>query len=179
MAIVPKVDYKELERLYVTEGLTYRELSRRYPVSHTVIAAKGRRDDWPGKRIAYQASLSRRAYENMAAAAGSEVAEIQKESILVARAYIRKFAQDLGNNKVSTNARDTVEFMRMLAGELNPEKGEGLRDAPYVIEGKASPIAGADADLLRRVVEMARERVAAPGVLGTGPLVEPPEPRPN
>lgn len=172
-----KVNYEELERLYVTEGLSCRELGRRYGVSHSVVAEKARREDWEGKKFAYKASLARRGYENMAAAVASEHAEIQKESILVARAYIRKFAQDMSQGKVTTNAKDAVEFMRMLASELAPEKGEGLKDGPTVIEGKAIP--GGDTDFLRRVVEMARQRVSAPGVLGTGPLVEPADTRPN
>lgn len=172
-----KVDYSELEKLYVTEGLSARELARRYGVSHSVVAEKARREDWAGKRMAYQASLARRGYENMAAAVANDHAEVQRESVLVARAYIRKFAQDLSSGKVTTNAKDTVEFMRMLATDLSPERGEGLKDGPKVIEGKA--VSGGDTDFLRRVVELARERVAAPGVLGTGPLVEPPEPRAN
>lgn len=172
-----KVDYSILAKLYVTEGLSYRELSRRYGVSHSVIAEKGRRDDWEGQKFAYRSSLARRGYENMAAAVASESAEVAKESILVARAYVRKFAQDLSQGKITTNARDTVEFMRMLASELAPEKGEGLKDDHKVIEGKVLP--GGGTDFLRRVVELARERVAAPGVLGTGPLVEPPESRQN
>lgn len=172
-----KVDYSELAKLYVTEGLSCRELARRYGVSHSVVAQKARRDDWEGQRAAYKASLARRGYENMAAAVANDHAEVQRESVLVARAYIRKFAQDLSQGKVATNAKDTVEFMKMLATDLSPERGEGLKDGPKVVEGRALP--GGDTDFLRRVVEMARERVAAPGVLGPGPLVEPSEPRQN
>lgn len=171
-----KVDYKQLRDLFVTEGKGYRELSRMFPISHSVIADRGRKEDWPGQRQAYQASLARRSYEVAADAVGHEQAQIQKESILVARAYIRTFAGQLQAGTINTNAKDTVEFIKLLANELNPARGE-VADAPKVIEGTALPVG--DADFLRRVVELARERTAPAGVLGPGPLGDPSDSRPN
>lgn len=168
-----KVDnWPDLEKLYVVDGKTHREIARMAGISNSTVSSRARRDDWEGKRVAYKSALARRGYEQTADAVAHEQGAVLRESTLVARAYIRRFAEQLAGNEVKTNAKDTLEFMRFLVDQLNPEKGEGLKDGPTVIEGTAFPTGGGS-DFLRRVVELARTRVAEPGGLGGDPLGKP------
>jgi len=175
--VVVRVDnWSELERLFVVEGKTAREIARIAGISNSTVSARAKREDWEGRKIAYKARLAQRGYEQTADAVAHQQQEVRSESILVARAYIRTFAQQLAEKKIATNAKDTLEFIRFLAAEMDPVKGEGLKDSAKIIEGTSVPALGSGSgeDFLRRIVEVARSRVAAPGGLGGDPLVEPP-----
>jgi hypothetical protein len=166
-------NWSELERLYVVEGKTHREIARIAGCSNSSVSQKAKRDDWEGKRIAYKAALSRRGYEMTAESVAHEQQEVRRESILVSRAYIRTFATQLAEGKVQTNAKDTLEFIRFLAGEMDPAKGEGLKDGPKVIEGNAVAVGGNE-EFLRRIVDVARTRLAAGRGVGGDLLGESP-----
>jgi len=175
--MVVRVDnWSELERLFVVEGMTARKIATFAGISNSTVSARAKREDWEGRRIAYKARLAQRGYEASADAVAHQQVEVRQESILVARAYIRTFAQQLAEKKVTTNAKDTLEFIRFLASEMDPAKGEGLKDGTKVIEGTAVPTLGSGSgeDFLRRIVEVARTRVAAPGGLGGDPMGESP-----
>lgn len=174
----PKWPRDEARAKYVTEGKSCRELGKIYSISHSVIADLARKEDWEGQRLAYRNSVAQRSYEQIADAVSHEQAQIRTESVLVARGYIRQFAKDLAEGQIKTNAKDALEFIKVLASELAPA-GEG--NGPKVIEGSAIPIPGAGAgpEFLRRLVEVARERVAAPRGLGAGSVVEPSGTLPN
>jgi len=174
--MVVRVDnWSELERLFVVEGKTAREVARIAGISNSTVSARAKREDWEGRKIAYKARLAQRGYEMTADTVAHEQHEVKRESILVARAYIRTFAQQLAEKKIATNAKDTLEFIRFLSMEMDPSKGEGLKDGPKVIEGTSTPTAGGSGeDFLRRIVEVARTRVAAPGGLGGDPMGESP-----
>ena len=176
--MVTRVDnWSELERLFVVEGKTARSIATIAGISNSTVSARAKREDWEGRRIAYKARLAQRGYEQTADAVAHQQQEVRTESILVARAYIRTFAQQLAEKKIATNAKDTLEFIRFLASEMDPVKGEGLKDgSTKVIEGTAVPTIGSGSgeDFLRRIVEVARTRVAAPGGLGGDPVGEPP-----
>jgi hypothetical protein len=166
-------NWSELERLYVVEGKSHREIAKIAGCSNSSVSAKAKRDDWEGKRIAYKSALSRRGYEMTADAVAHEQQEVRRESVLVARAYIRTFATQLAEGKVATNAKDTLEFIRFLAEQMDPGKGEGLKDGPKVIEGSAVTTGGNE-EFLRRVVDVARSRLAAGRGVGGDLLGEPP-----
>jgi hypothetical protein len=172
-------NWSELERLYVVESKTHREIARMFDLSNSTVSAKARRDDWEGKRIAYKASLNRRSYELTAESVSHEQHAVKAENVLIARAYIRTFGQQLAEGKIATNAKDTLEFIKFIVSEFDPNKGEGLKSGTTVIEGQAISVNNAGEDVLRRVLEAARARVTAPGGLGADPLVEPPGTRPN
>jgi predicted DNA-binding protein YlxM (UPF0122 family) len=177
MARPTKVDYAELKQLYLSEELSFRQLGERFGISHSAIADRAKREDWEGQRMAFKASMAQREYESLAVVKSSETAQVLSENILIARAYLRRFAQDLKDGKIATNAKDAHLMITFLSETVSPAKGEGSPDAPKVIEGTVLPAGGAE--FLRRVVEVARGRVAAPGNLGADPLVESPRTRPN
>jgi hypothetical protein len=166
-------NWSELERLYVVEGKTHREIARIAGCSNSSVSQKAKRDDWEGKRIAYKAALSRRGYEMTADAVAHEQQEVRRESVLVARAYIRTFATQLAEGKVQTNAKDTLEFIRFLADQMDASKGEGLKDGPKVIDGHAVSVGGNE-DFLRRIVDVARARLTPRGGVVGDLLGEPP-----
>jgi hypothetical protein len=171
-----KVDYDELKKLYVTEHKSYRELSRMFPiVSFSTIAERGRKEDWDGSRRIFEASIARRSYEGIADAVAHEQSQIRSESVLVARAYVRKFAVALAEDKVQMNSKDAIEFIRLLADVLAPAKISETKDGPTILEGKAVR----DDGFLRRVVELARGGIAPAGGAGPGLLVSPPGTRSN
>jgi hypothetical protein len=156
MAMKAKADYASLEKMYVLEEKTYSALARFAGVSPQSVAEYARRHDWPGKRAAYQSSLSRRGYENVAATVASQTAEIKMESISVARATLRAYANALVSGQVVPTAKDAALMIDLLAKELVPDDG---RDHESTIVSTISP----DSDFLRRVVDAARGKFSGTG----------------
>lgn len=150
-----KADYKSLEVQYVTEGKSYSEIARSAGVAPQSVSEYGRRNDWPGKRAAYEAALARRGYQQIAETVASKQAEIKTEAIQVARATLRAYAQALVQGTVVPTAKDAALMIDLLVKELTPE---GTRDDSTVIT-TISP----DADFLRSVVEAARGRFSGTG----------------
>jgi len=167
-----KVDWTALEREAVTENKSDREIARKYGLSNSTVSAKARQEDWAGKKLAYRNAVARRSYERVADSVAHEQAEITKESVLAARLYLRSFINGVNDKSIKPNAKDAVEFIKLLIGELtapDEEKSDG------VISVEQAP----DVDFLRRVVEAARERIVESGGVGPGLLVDPPTTRPN
>lgn len=171
-------NWPDLEKMYVVDGKTHREIARLAGLSNSTVSAKARTDDWEGKRVAYKSALARRGYEAAAEAVGHEQEAVLRENLIISRAYLRSFAQQLSRGEIKTNAKDAIEFMRFLVDQFDAAKGEGLKDGPKVIEGSAV-VTGGNEEFLRRVVELARSRVDAPGGLGADPVGEPPGTLPN
>lgn len=157
MATQKKADYAALEKLYVTEGQNYSELARIAGVSPQSVSEYGRRNDWPGKRAAYEAALSRRGYDAIATTVATQNAEIRTEALTVARATLRAYAQALLDKTVVPTAKDAALMIDLLVKELMPEGG---RDHS---EGTIVSTIGPDSEFLRRVVEAARGRFSGPG----------------
>lgn len=172
MAGPKKVDWVVLERESVVDGKSDREIARFHGLSNATVSAKHRADDWTGKRLAYQNAISRRSYERVADSVAHEQAEITKESVLAARLYIRKFIGDLNAGTIKPNAKDAVSFIQLLIAELAAPAEE--KD-DTIISVEQAP----DADVLRRLLEVARERVPDTGSVGPGLLVNAPTPRQN
>ena len=153
-----KADYADLEKRYVTEGLTYSQLARAAGVSPQSVSEYARRKDWPGKRAAYEAALSRRSYEVVASSVAHESAEIRKESILVARATLRAYAKGLAEGQITPSAKDAALMIDLLIKELTPSDD---REHGETIVSTISP----DSDFLRSVVEAARGQLGSSGNL--------------
>lgn len=153
-----KWDPQALEKEFVTTDITIRELARRHEVSWSTVASWARKEDWKGKRVAYKSALSRRGYESMAVEVASQEGLVRDESVTVMRATLRVYAQQLASGEIKVTTRDAVEAVRTLATLL--QEPEGPKDGNVIEVGPP-----ADADFLRRVVEAARRRLAAPGVL--------------
>jgi hypothetical protein len=159
-------DYKESERLYVVEGKSLREIALVMGLkSNSSISAVARREDWVGKRQAYQASIARRSYETSAAAVASEQNAIKDEAVLAGRATIRSYLTKLAAGEVAVSAKDALVWAQFLVAEMTA--GPGMSTEAPDVRNVTPP----DAELLRRVVEAARERVAPTGSVGPTALV--------
>ena len=170
-------NWDELRALYVVHGKSHREIAKLAGCSNSSISSRAKRDDWEGQRLAYQSSVAQRGYEMAAITKANEGVQIVDESVVVARAYLRVFAQSIRDGTVKTNARDALEFMKFLVEQAGP-KGDSQHSDPKVIDGSASPVEGRE-DLLRRLLDIARTRVAAPGGLGGAAVDDPKRTLPN
>lgn len=156
MATQRKADYADLEKQYVTEGKSYSDLARQANISPQSVSEYGRRNDWPGKKAAYQAALSRRGYAQIAEHVANQSAEIKTEAIQVARATLRAYAQSLVNGTTVPSAKDAALMIDLLVKELMPD---GERDQSATIVSTIGP----DTEFLRRVVEAARGKFSGSG----------------
>jgi hypothetical protein len=168
------IDYKEAERRFVIEGQSLRQIAADMGLkSNSSISTVARRDDWAGKRAAYNAAIARRSYEVSAAAVADQGKQIKDETILAGRATIRAYIKAVTEGTITPNARDAQVWAAWLVSEAtapadaNPEGPDARNVTPP------------DLDELRRVVEAARRRVGSTGGLGTGALVLPANPRPD
>ena len=135
-----KVDWDQLQREYVTEEKTARELARKYGLSNSTVSAKQRSEDWNGARVAYKNAIARRSYEGIADSVAYEQTEIKKESILAARLYVRQFVKDLTDGKVHANAKDAALMIQLLINELGSAHGSEIQALHgELLRGDASP----------------------------------------
>jgi hypothetical protein len=162
-----KYDPKAVEHEYVTGEISLRALAAAHGVSFSSLAAYARKEDWAGKKVAYQSALSRRTYEAMAAEQGNLQGVIKEDSIKVLRATLTVFAEQLAARKVAVTPKDALAVL------LGQEEGADDRTTINV-----TPRA-VDADLLRRVAEAARGQIAADTVLAGVAPGESPGTRPN
>jgi len=162
-------DPKKVELEFVTSDLSIRELARRNNVSYSSMAKHARDNDWNGKRTAYKASLSRQTYERMAAEIADQEGIIREESLIVLRASLRRYAEQLAAGEVTITTKDAVEVVKAIR-DMMREPEDGKRDADT-----ARTVSKPDAEHLRRIAEAARARsrpvilegTARPGEQGT------------
>ena len=166
-------DTKTVEQEFVTGDVSIRELARRNTVSYSSMAKYARDQDWKGKKVAYQAALSRRGYEAMAAEIAQQEGIIREESVLVMRAALRKYAEQLAAGEVSITTKDAVEAVKTIAYLMGEPDGPGKRGEDIRTVSKP------DADHLKRVADAARRRLADPGVLAGATEPGKPGTRPN
>lgn len=167
-------DYKEAERQFVTERKSIRAICRDMGLtSWSGMAAVARREDWAGKRAAYESAIARRSYEVSAATVANQNKEIRDEAVLAGRLTLRQYLADLAAKEVKISSKDAQIWAAFLLAETASEAGPST-EVPDVRN-----VTPPDSDLLRRVVEVARERVAPARGMGPASLVEPAEPRPN
>lgn len=160
-----KTDFDEAKRLYVTEGMTYAAIGAKLGCSPQNLNARGRAEDWKGQRIAFTQMVARRGYESIAAGVAIQQSAIREEAIAVARATLRKYANDIMSGQVAVSAKDAALMIELLVRELAPEGFREDHGAPIVVSGKTP-----DAEQLRRVVEAARGQVSVEPSLGAPAL---------
>lgn len=170
-----KVDWTIVKSLYVTEGKSARELARQFGLSNSTVSAKAKAEDWDGERIVHQKAIERRSYEKVAESVANEQAAIKSESVLAARLYLRKFIEQVNAGQIQTDAKGAATMIQLLTRELTVAEGSGRQDEPTIIEVNGS----ADTEQLRRLLEVARERRAAPRNMGSTVLGGPQRTRPN
>lgn len=156
-----KYDPKTAKDLFVVHGQSIRAIAKQMSVSPSAISERSIREDWKGQKMAYEASISRRTYENMADEVARERGEIIKENVLAARATVRKYLTDLASGKVNVTTRDAVEMMKFLVQESTAPGDVNHSDPRNVTPG-------ADADFLKKLIEASRTKVAATPAIGDG-----------
>jgi len=168
------IDYKEAERRYVVDGASIRQIAADMGLrSWSSMATIARDEDWKGKRQAYLSAIARRSYETAAATVAGDRQAITDEAILAGRVTIRKYIEQLNKGEVKVNSRDAQLWAAFLMSEM------GMSQGPSTEVPDVRNVTPPDADLLRRVVEAARERVAPSGSVGPTALVGPANPRPD
>lgn len=155
-------DWESIEHDYVTTELSLRELGRRHGVGWSSIGTRAKREKWTEKRQAYRDRLNRRSYERTIDKLAEDQSDIRHESVLVMRATLRRYAEQLRTGQVTVTTKDAVQAVQtllLLMGEPT------ARSEAKVIEFSTG---GIDPEDLRRLVELARARTVA------GSVVEPP-----
>lgn len=159
-----KYDPKVVEHEYVTTEISLRALAQKHGVSFSSLAAFARKEDWTGKRVAYESALSRRTYDVMAQDAGDLRGSVKNESVKLLRAQLAVYAEQLSARKVPITPKDAIETVRALAVLLGQEEGGTTADDRTIIV--SGPSRSVDADLLRRIADAARGQLSPAGVLG-------------
>ena len=169
------IDYKEAERKYVVEGMSVRAIARELGLkSWSSMNEIANREDWKGKRAAYMAAIARRAYESSAAAIGDEKAQLRDAAMAAGAQTLIAYVQGLKDGSIKPNARDAQVWAAFLLSVTTEGPADTSGDIPDLRN-----VTPPDADLLRAVVEAARERVAPTGGVGPTALVVSPTTRPN
>lgn len=153
-----KQDYSVIRQEYITSALSARELARRHGLSNGTLSARIRAENWDDHRQAYRDSVTRRAYERTADKYAAEQAEIHDESIIVARATLRAYAEQLRDGKVTVTTKDAmlaIGVLRTLMGE--PSTISEARTIEF-------STGGLDGESLRRLLEVARAKLIDGGV---------------
>lgn len=156
-----KYDPKTAKDLFVVQRMSIREVARQMGASPSAISERSRREDWMGQRMAYDASVARRTYENMADAVASEKGDIAKENVLAARATVRFYLKQLSEGKVNVTTRDAVEMMKFLAAEMVAPGSSSHADPRDVTPAP-------DKDFLQKLIDASRSKVAASPAIGDG-----------
>jgi hypothetical protein len=166
-------NYPELEKLYITEGKTYQQLADMAGVTLGAVGQYAKRNDWRGKRIAYEHALARQTYNAVSAEIAHERATIKAEAITVVRASLRQYAHDVVSGKTTVTAKDAAILIELLVNDLMPEENKESDDHTIVVNGTS------DTDFIRGVVEAARGRLPTTVSVGGDLLERSSDSRPN
>lgn len=164
--MAPKVDPKLLEREFVTGDISVRELAKRYDMSWSAIATRARKPDaqgltWYDKKQAFAESVSTKSFDKTVEKFAAEDASIREEMILVHRATIHAYAQQLREGKVAVSPKDAVgasQALLLLLGEATSRTETKNIDITTIV----------DAEDFRRLAELARSRLVG-GTVETHP----------
>jgi response regulator RpfG family c-di-GMP phosphodiesterase len=161
----PSLDWTNIEHDYVSSDISLRELARRYSCGWSTISLRSKRDKWVDKRQEYKDRVARRSYEKTIDKVADEQADIRHESVLVMRATLRRYAEQLRTGAVAVTTKDAVSAVQtllLLMGEPT------ARSENRIVEFSTGGIAPED---LHRLVELARSRLVE------GSVVESPQPQ--
>lgn len=155
-----KANYPEMEQEFVTSELSIREIARRHDLSWSTVAERAKREKWSDKRAAFRESINRRSYEKVIDRFSSDEAEIRAESVVVMRATLRRFAEQLRDKEINVSPRDAVaavHALQLLLGEPTS------RAESKVIEFSTG---GLDPGNLRELLRLAKARVVEGSLAG-------------
>lgn len=154
--LAPKVDPKLLEREFVTGDVSIRQLAERHGMSWSAIATRARKPDaagltWYDKKDAFAQSVATKSFDKTAEKFAAEDASIREELILVHRATIHAYAQQLREGKIAVSPKDAVgatSALLLMLGEATSRTETTIVDS-----------AALKPDELRRLAEFARARL--------------------
>jgi transposase-like protein len=164
-----KVDYKTLEREYITSDVSIREISRKYDISWSAVATHARRNAWAERRKEFAAEATRRGMADAGARIAGQAGQIREEAVNVMRATLYAYAQNLKEKPGNVSTRDAalaVDKLLLLIGEPTSRTEEH-----HVFE--SGELSAADLrDLIgaarARLVEGSSREIAPGGVEETG-----------
>ena len=165
--------YRDMEREYITTGISLRELCRKHGISaHSLVTVQARKGRWAEKREQYQAKESDAFMSRHAARQADRLAEIHDKTLDVIDEALDKFREDM---RATEKKRIDGEWVEVPVMRLMPKDVAILLDRLQVLFERPSRISeGRDVsvrselpvDALNQIVELTRGRVAPP----TSPL---------
>lgn len=162
-----KVDYRLLEREYVTTEVTYRDLEAKHGVAFSAVARYGRNHDWPRKREEYRRQALADGVNLALERLAEQAADIRIEAVTAMRATLYEYMDGIKNHRVTVGTKEAVaaiQTLQLLLGEPTERKETTVVTDPF--EG-ARPaeirelLALARAQLVEGTAE--EVRAAAPG----------------
>lgn len=179
MSIPRKIDYAPVKNEYIETEQSIRALAAKYGVSFGSLAERARNEGWLQLRQAHGRSVAAKTYEGMAQQIAEQERAIRLEQIAVLRATLHHYAQQLKGGKINVTAKDMVATVQALDSLLHGGSPRGDSDSATPNPDIINVTPGIDADFYRRLVEHARDRVAAPGSVGTASISGAPGSRTN
>jgi hypothetical protein len=163
-----RVDYRSMERRYITTDLSLRALAKEAGIGWGTLAQHSRNDGWVEKRAEYRAQADQRALESAEDQFVNRSVEIREEAVNVMRATLYAYADNLKDKPGIVTTRDAalaIDKLLLLLGEPTSRTeerhvfgsditSEDLREIiaasrARIIEGSSSDAANAGAEEAR------------------------------
>lgn len=171
-----KHDYEVLKREYISSDISIRALADKHGIrAWSSVNEIKNKEDWDRDREDYRSRMAGREIEALVDARLRTVAEIHGELLLAVRHSIRRYIADVSKDEKngtpqSVSARDLmglIDKFLLLTGQ--PTARSETRS--FDTHDFGGLLAGAPAELLRELAELARESGAGAKSVGHGPLV--------
>jgi hypothetical protein len=161
-----KVDYRIIERDYVTTELTYRDLEDKYHVAFSAISRYGREHDWPRKREEYRRQAMADSISATLEKLAEQAADVRVESVTAMRATLYEYLQNLKDHKVTVGTKEAVQAiqtLQLLLGEPTERRETKIVTDPW--DGaNPSELRELLAFTRARLVEGTADEIAGPAV---------------
>jgi len=157
-----KVDYRILEREYVTTDATYRDLEDRHHVAFSAISRYGREHDWPRKREEYRRQAMADGISTALERLAEQAADVRIESVTAMRATLYEYLQNLKDHKVTVGTKEAVQAiqtLQLLLGEPTERRETKIVTDPWD---------GANPAELRELLAFTRARLVEGTATETG-----------
>jgi len=105
-----KVDWEKIEQEYITQGLSYRELAKKYGVSPRAVAHQAAKREWVRKREAYCNVISTVLQQS----AIEETVEISALIYRIGRLILERFLARLEAGGIALTPKDARQWAQIL-----------------------------------------------------------------
>ncbi len=173
-------DYDQLEREYVATDVSIRGLCKKHGIKgYSAVAAYSRTHGWNEKREAIRARAAQRTLEKvadrMSDEEADEIVQFRGESLMVIRAALYKFAEDLKDPNFRVRAEELVKLVQ-LGLLITGSPTERIEERRLDLRATFSEL---PADVLRGLVEATRPGRALGEPAGDPARTGAPGTRPN